>query len=227
MLKSLSAPLLAACMFLAGCATVPMAPHERDARLKSFTAPAADKSGIYIYRDTFGGQALKKDLYIDGQRIGETANKVYFYQEIAPGAHKIATESEFSNNEIDLQTEGGKNYFVEQYIKLGVFVGGANLEVVSEEEGEKEVRSCKLAYSTFGNYPKKTTDSGSSARISSPSNTAAVNTRYLYQAESVALALNCTATTFTASGPGTEFYSANCGDKPISIRCDFGKCAAQ
>lgn len=32
-----------------------------------------------------------------------------------------------------------------QYIKIGLFVGGANLEIVSEEEGKKGVSKCKLA----------------------------------------------------------------------------------
>jgi hypothetical protein len=37
------------------------------------------------------------------------------------------------------------NYFVRQYVKLGVFVGGANLEVVPAEEGKKGVLECELA----------------------------------------------------------------------------------
>jgi len=136
---------LASVVFLSGCASVPMASLEKDAALKQFTPPAKDKSGLYVYRNQFGGQALKKTLKLDGKVIGETANKVYFYQEITPGSHKLATESEFSDNAITLVTEGGKNYFVEQYIKMGVFVGGAKLTLMSDEGGQKEVLECKLA----------------------------------------------------------------------------------
>ena len=77
--------------------------------------------------------------------MGETANKTYFYKEIAPGEHQISTESEFSDNAITFQAEGGKNYFARQYIKMGVFVGGANLQMVSEQEGMEEVLKCRLA----------------------------------------------------------------------------------
>ncbi|MNT94873.1 hypothetical protein D3C72_2366430 [compost metagenome] len=35
--------------------------------------------------------------------------------------------------------EAGKNYFVRQFIKLGVFVGGAGVEQVSEEEGKRVI----------------------------------------------------------------------------------------
>ncbi len=44
-----------------------------------------------------------------------------------------------------LTAECGKNYFIRQYIKFGVFVGGANLELVTEDEGKKGVLECKLA----------------------------------------------------------------------------------
>lgn len=130
---------------ISGCASVPMAPKDQDLALKKFTPPPIDKAGLYIYRNTFGGQALKKTLSIDGKVIGETANKVYFYKLISPGQHTLATESEFSDNSIIFEAMGGRNYFAEQYIKVGVFVGGANVKMVDEEEGKTEVLKCKLA----------------------------------------------------------------------------------
>jgi len=132
-------------MVLAGCASVPMGSKEDDAALKKFEQPAADKAGLYIYRNTFGGQALKKTVSLDGAVIGETANKVYFYKEIAPGKHTLSTESEFSDNSITFDAVGGKNYFAEQYIKMGVFVGGAGVKIVDEAEGKKGVSACSLA----------------------------------------------------------------------------------
>lgn len=132
---------------LTGCASVPMAPVEQDRALKAFSRPPADKAGLYIYRNSLVGQALKKNVYLDGLLLGETANKTYFYKEIKPGQHQLSTESEFSDNTIKFQAEGGKNYFARQYIKMGVFVGGAGLEMVPEQEGMEEVRQCNLAQS--------------------------------------------------------------------------------
>lgn len=122
-----------------------MGDPKADAQLKTFPAPPADKSGIYIYRNSFVGQALKKDLHVNGECIGETANKVYFYRQVAPGKQTLSTESEFSDNSLDLITDGGQNYFIEQYIRMGVFVGGANLKQVGVEEGKKNVLESKLA----------------------------------------------------------------------------------
>lgn len=88
--------MLTICLLLSGCASVPMASKEEDTKLKTFQKPAENKSGIYIYRNSFAGQALKKNIYINGNLIGESANKVYFYKEVDPGEQKLSTESEFS-----------------------------------------------------------------------------------------------------------------------------------
>jgi protein involved in sex pheromone biosynthesis len=130
---------------LSGCASVPMGSKEQDTALKNFSTPTENKAGLYIYRNTFVGQGLKKTLSLDGSVIGETANKVYFYKEITPGPHVLSTESEFSDNSINFQADGGKNYYAQQFIKMGVFVGGANLKMVDEAEGKKEVLQCELA----------------------------------------------------------------------------------
>ena len=146
MLRKLSLTLVAlAAVYLSGCASVPMASDEADKMRKEFSMPAPDKSGLYIFRDSNFGAALKKSIYIDGQLIGESAAKTYFYKDIKPGKHTLSTESEFSNNSLEISTKGGQNYFVRQYIKLGLVVGGANFEVVSDKEGKTGVLECKLA----------------------------------------------------------------------------------
>ncbi len=41
--------------------------------------------------------------------------------------------------------KSGVDYFIRQYIKLGVFVGGANLEVISAEKGKEAVSNLGMA----------------------------------------------------------------------------------
>ena len=122
-----------------------MAPKEQDDLRKAFPAPSDGMSGIYIFRDSSFGAALKKTIYIDKKPIGETAPNTYFYHEVAAGQHTLSTESEFSENDLKIDTVIGRNYFVDQNIKMGLFVGGANLKLVSEEDGKKGVLKCKLA----------------------------------------------------------------------------------
>lgn len=132
---------------LTGCASVPMGSPEADAALKKFAPPPTDQAGLYIYRDSFAGHALKKSVSVDGKVIGETANKVYFHQFLSPGNHTIGTESEFSDNLVNLSAAAGKNYYMRQSIKMGVFVGGASLEIVPEATGQADLQKCELAAS--------------------------------------------------------------------------------
>ena len=137
--------LFAGVLLASGCASVPMAPQAEDVALKTFAPPPAGKAGLYIYRNSAMGQALKKNVYVDGEFLGETANKVYFYRVLEPGKHVVSTESEFSDNALNFEAEADQNYYTRQYIKLGVFVGGAGIEMVSEEEGQKNVLQSRLA----------------------------------------------------------------------------------
>ena len=135
-----------AALFLSSCASVPMESKDQADIAKKFNPPSYENAGMYIYRPSGFGGALKKDVWIDGKCIGETAPYVFLYEEVQGGEeHKVSTESEFSANDLLVKTEGGKNYFVRQYIKMGVFVGGAGLELVDEDRGKGEVQKLKMA----------------------------------------------------------------------------------
>lgn len=129
-----------------GCASVKMENKEVSDKLKQFAPPTTGNAGLYMFRDSSFGAALKKDIFVNGKCVGESASNVFFYTEVAGGKeHEIATESEFSPNTLKLMVEAGKNYFVRQYIKMGLLVGGANLEVVPEDQGKIAVAKLELA----------------------------------------------------------------------------------
>ena len=130
---------------LTGCASVPMAPQEQDASSKTFKVSSPNMAGVYIYRNSFVGKALTKRLSIDGVLIGETANGVYFHREVTPGEHTLTTQAEFGDNFLKFNAEAGKNYFFEQYIKMGTFKGSAGIQSVSEQEGKQNVLQCSEA----------------------------------------------------------------------------------
>lgn len=145
-MKIVSVVMLTATLLISGCASVDMAPKAESARAKEFNPPSQGNAGVYVYRDSFVGKALKKDVWIDGKCIGESAPDVFFYTEVEGGKnHKIDTESEFSPNTVELMFEAGKNYFIRQFIKMGVFVGGAGLEQIPEEQGKIAVAKLEMA----------------------------------------------------------------------------------
>lgn len=133
-------------MLLTACATVPMENTENDLNAKQFLEPADGKSGIYIYRQFGPGTALTKKIMIDDKCIGKSAPSVYFYNEVeADKLHVISTQSEFSPNVLELYTESGKNYFIENYIKMGLFVGGADLKERDEKDAKEAIAKLNLA----------------------------------------------------------------------------------
>ena len=129
-----------------GCASVPMVGDEKSEVSKKFSPPSDGNSGLYIYRSGVFGGSLKKDIWVDGKCIGETAPNVFFYEEVEGNKeHKISTESEFSPNDLVVKVKSGMLYFIRQYIKMGVFVGGAGVELVDEAKGKKAVEKLKMA----------------------------------------------------------------------------------
>lgn len=133
-------------LFLSSCVSVPLKTVKESNLAKQFNKPLSGKSGLYIYRNSWPGQILKKDIWVDGKCIGESAPDVFFYKEVAGNKnHIISTESEFSPNKLTLNTVNGKNYFIRQYIKLGLFVGGAGVELVDPKKGMKDISKLELA----------------------------------------------------------------------------------
>lgn len=144
-MKRIAVIVLISALFT-GCASVKMEGAEATAKAKLFALPAAGNAGLYVYRDSLIGGALKKDILVDGRCFGESANNVFFRTEVSGDKeHEISTESEFSPNTLKLMFEAGKNYFVRQYIKVGVFIHGADLELIPEAQGKEAVAKLAMA----------------------------------------------------------------------------------
>ncbi|MBL1261324.1 MAG: DUF2846 domain-containing protein [Thiotrichaceae bacterium] len=146
-MKSVLLATVISISLLSGCASVPMESSVESNLAKEFNSPSSGKAGIYVYRkDTVVGSALKKSVWIDKECVGETAKGVFFYHEVdGDEDHTISTESEFSANELMISMKNGMLYYVEQFIKMGVFVGGAGLEQKDEETGKIELAELKMA----------------------------------------------------------------------------------
>ncbi|RZI94387.1 MAG: DUF2846 domain-containing protein, partial [Variovorax sp.] len=63
-MKRIALVVLTSALFT-GCASVKMEGAETTAKAKQFAPPAAGNAGLYVYRDSFVGRALKKDILVD------------------------------------------------------------------------------------------------------------------------------------------------------------------
>jgi hypothetical protein len=129
----LSAVVIAA----TGCASVAMAPAEQDTKAKSF-AVSAEKANVYIYRNESMGAAVKLEITVDGKLVGSTAAKSYFLVQLAPGKHTILSQQD-PEKKLDLTVAAGKNYFVWQEVKMGMWSPGSKLSLVEDSVGKAGV----------------------------------------------------------------------------------------
>ncbi len=136
-----SAAIISA-LFLSGCASVPMASIENDAKAKEFSVQK-DKANIYIYRNESLGFAIKMPVLIDGMAVGDTAANTYVFKTVEPGKHTVVSKTE-KDETLTIDTKVGNNYFIWQEVKMGVWSARSKLHLVNEEEGKKAVRECKL-----------------------------------------------------------------------------------
>lgn len=132
---------------LSGCASVPMASMDEDAKAKTF-AVRPDKSSIYVYRNENFGAAIPMTVALDGKVAGQSAAQTYFLWEVAPGAHEVSSIAE-NTSSVKLSTEAGKAYYLWQEVKMGMWMARTQLQQVDEATGRKAVAECKRAQSNF------------------------------------------------------------------------------
>jgi hypothetical protein len=136
-------PLGVSLSIMAGCASVPMGDLQKDAALKTFSAPQ-DKAAIYVYRNESMGGAIKMPVVLDGKILGDTAAKTYLYAEVEPGPHQLVSKTE-NDSTLNVDTVAGKIYYVWQEVKMGMWAARSKLHLVDDETGQNGVKESKLA----------------------------------------------------------------------------------
>jgi len=128
---------------MSGCASVPMASPEADARAKEFKSHPS-KGSVYIYRNETMGGAIKMPITLDGKVIGSSAPNTYFHLLVRPGKHTVNSLTE-NTATVDFNAKAGKKYFIWQEVKMGMWAAGSALHMQSESEGKRGVMECNLA----------------------------------------------------------------------------------
>lgn len=133
---------LGAALLMTGCASVPMASKNDDAKAKQF-APAQNMASLYIYRNETFGSAIKMPLLIDGMTVGDTVAHSYVFKTLPSGKHTIVSKTE-NDPSLTIDMSAGQTYFVWQEVKMGAFAARSALHLVDDKTGRKGVDDCKL-----------------------------------------------------------------------------------
>lgn len=107
------------------------------AKAQQIKAPK-DKAVIYFYRTGFGGGAIKFHVHtLEGHPVGYLGKSGdSFSIEVEPGTHHYWSKAA-SRNDVILNVEAGKVYYVKATVKMGAVVGRPVLEQVSIENVPK------------------------------------------------------------------------------------------
>lgn len=144
-------------LLLVGCASVPMAPADLDAKAKQFTT-VSNKSNLYIYRNEHFGRAIPMTVSINGKVLGQTAAQTYFWLQLAPGQYNLDSHTENVSN-LNLTAEPGKDYFVWQEVKMGLWAARSQLQMVDEKTGRDGVLESKLIHQNLTSVEPLSTSS--------------------------------------------------------------------
>ena len=145
MVRAAAGLLVVSIALLSGCASVPEASPELDQAAKTFSAPR-DKAGVYVYRNENFGAAIKLQLLLDGNYLGETAAKTYIYAEVPAGRHTLTGKGE-NDSAVTFDAVAGRLYYVWQEIKMGLMTARNELKLVDEATGRAGVMESKRVVS--------------------------------------------------------------------------------
>jgi hypothetical protein len=123
---------------MSGCASGPtyleMAPSIQD--------PSQDTGRVFFYRSTALGAALQPEVKMNNEVVGKATAQGFFYADREPGKYEIMTSTEV-DRKLSLILEPGQTRYVRFGVSMGFFVGHVYPELVSEDVGKEEIKSCK------------------------------------------------------------------------------------
>ena len=123
--------------FLIGCASGPKYAEVA----KSIPELASDNGRIYVYRNSMFGGAIQPDVKLNGEVIGSSAPKGFYFVDRSPGNYKMMTSTEVDRT-LSFVLEKEQTRFVRLNCSMGFFVGHVYPELVDDEVGKKEINDC-------------------------------------------------------------------------------------
>lgn len=136
-LRVLLIPVLA--LLLAACASGPK--YSEVASGFAELDPAQGR--IYVYRPSSFGAAVRPDVRLNGEVVGEAISHGFFFVDRAPGDYTISTSTEVDRS-LSFILNAGQTRYVRLGISIGFVVGHVFPELVESSQGEEEIQ--KLSY---------------------------------------------------------------------------------
>ncbi len=118
----------------------------------SLAPPNPELGRIFFYRPSAMGAAIRPDVMLNGEKVGEAISHGFFYADRPPGNYEAMTSTEVSRK-VSFVLEKGQTRFIRFSISIGFFVGHVYGELVDQSVGLEEIQECK--YTGGDNTSKK------------------------------------------------------------------------
>jgi len=114
-----------------------------DTDKKTHPAPevSTNKATIVVLRPTMMGNKIQTKLAVDGEWKGVNRGKNYFFFTLDPGEHYFCSRAE-NRSVLTLKVEGGKTYYLQQHVRMGLMKARNKLDVMAEDEAKKKLADC-------------------------------------------------------------------------------------
>jgi hypothetical protein len=101
-----------------------------------------DAGRIFFYRPSAFGAALRPDVLLNGQKVGEAISWGFFYVDRPPGEYEAVTKTEVERK-VSFVLEKGQTRFIRFSVSFGFFAGHVYGELVDQNVGLSEIEECK------------------------------------------------------------------------------------
>ncbi len=106
--------------------------------------PTPGQALVFVVRPTGLGGKIQTKVAVDGVWMGVNRAKNYFFFALEPGEHYICSKAE-NRSVVALTVEGGKTYYIQQKIRMGLMKARNTLEVLDEQAGSKALGDSHLS----------------------------------------------------------------------------------
>jgi hypothetical protein len=101
-----------------------------------------DTGRIMFYRPSALGAALRPDVMLNNEKVGEAIAHGFFYVDRSPGEYRVVTTTEVERK-LSFILERGQTRYVRFSTSFGFFAGHVYGELVDPDVGMKEIQGCK------------------------------------------------------------------------------------
>jgi hypothetical protein len=108
----------------------------------TLAAQSDDVGRIFFYRPSAFGAALRPDVMLNGDKVGEAISQGFFFVDRTPGEYQVVTATEVTRK-ASFVLEKGQTRYIRFSTSMGFFAGHVYGELVDNDVGEKEINDCK------------------------------------------------------------------------------------